>query len=484
MTQVSKKSVMSGFIWIMLEKIGAQGITFIVSVILARILDPDVYGTVAIVTVFNAVLGVFVDSGTGTALIQKKDADEIDFSSVFYMNIAFCLLLYLFMFCVSPLIAAFYENENLTMLIRVMCIGLIIGGVKNVQQAYVSKNMLFKRFFFATLGGTVISAVIGVAMAYRGYGVWALAAQNLINQTVDTIILWITVKWRPKLLFSFSRIKKLFSFGLKLMAASLISVVYVDLRQLIIGKIYSTDDLAYYNRGISFPKLFAANINGSLSNVMFPVMARQQDNLKEIKRIVRNSILVNAYIIFPIMMGLGVCSNQLVRVILTEKWLMCTPYLRVFCIEYSLFIFNSSNQNAIQAIGRSGLYLRNDVLTKIISLIVLFATMRISVYATAIGSLITALLSSYIYAHCNKKLISYGFLEQLKDLIPNVILTVIMGVMVYTISLFGFKDLTTLIIQVFTGIAIYIIGSMIMKLEAYKYLSNAVKSYFAGRINQ
>ena len=285
MAQINRKSVMGGFVWLVLERVGAQGVTFVVSIILARIINPDVYGTVAIVTVFTTILGVFVDSGMGSALIQKKDADDIDFSSVFYTNILFCFVLYALMFFIAPLIASFYGRDELTMLVRVLCINLIIGGIKNVQQAYISRNMLFKRFFFATLGGTVVAAVVGIIMAYEGFGVWALVAQNLINQAIDTMILWLTVKWRPKLVYSFGRVIQLFSFGWKLLLASLINVVYLDLRQLVIGKIYSTEDLAYYNRGASFPKLFVTNINNALASILFPVMSQKQEDKEAIKSI-------------------------------------------------------------------------------------------------------------------------------------------------------------------------------------------------------
>lgn len=428
----------------------------------------------AIVTVFTTILGVFVDSGMGSSLIQKIDADDVDFSSVFYTNLIFCLILYALMFFAAPLIASFYGKEELTMLIRVLCLSLIISGIKNVQQAYVSRNMLFKRFFFSTLGGTTVAAVIGIAMAYNGYGVWALVAQSLANQAVGTMILWVTVKWRPKLIYSFTRIKSLFSFGWKLLLASLINVVYLDFRQLIIGKIYSTEDLAYYNRGASFPKLFVTNINNALASILFPVMSQKQDEKVVIKSIVRRSLLLSTYVLFPIMMGMSVCATSFIRLILTDKWLFCVPYLRIFCFEYAFVMFNTSNLNSYQSVGRSDIYLRCETLGKIIGFLAMFITAQISVMALALSSVVVTIIGIVINSTPNKKLIDYGFWEQIKDILPNLCLTLVMGGIVICIGFLNLPDYVILVIQIAVGVLVYIIGSIIMHFEAYDELKKTV----------
>ena len=256
--------VLKNFFWRFAERCGAQLVTFVVSIVLARILTPEAYGTIALVTVFTTILQVFVDSGLGTALIQKKNVDNLDFSSVFYFNFIVCLILYAGMFFAAPYIAMFYEDISLTAIIRVLSLTIIISGVKGIQQAYVSCNMLFKRFFFSTLGGTVFSAFLGIGMAYKGYGVWALVAQQLSNTAIDTLILWLTVKWRPQKKFSWIRLKELLAFGWKLLASSLLDTIYNNLRNLTIGKIYSSSDLAYYNQGDKFPKVIITNINTSI----------------------------------------------------------------------------------------------------------------------------------------------------------------------------------------------------------------------------
>ena len=268
MGKSDKNSVVINFIWRFAERCGAQLVTFIVSIVLARILSPEDYGQIALITVFTTIMQVFVDSGLGLALIQKKDADDLDFSSVFYFNFAVCLVLYAVMFVAAPFIASFYKDTTLTPIIRVISLTIVISGVKGIQQSYVSRNMLFKRFFFSTLGGTIFSAFLGIGLAYAGFGVWAIVAQQLSNTTIDTLILWLTVKWRPKKMFSWKRLKSLLSFGWKMLVSSLLDTVYNNIRSLIIGRMYSSSDLAYYNQGkpecyIQFRKYICIIINAS-----------------------------------------------------------------------------------------------------------------------------------------------------------------------------------------------------------------------------
>ena len=329
---MEKDKVVSNFIWRFAERCGAQLVSFVVSIVLARLLEPSVYGTVALVTVFTTILQVFIDSGLGTALIQKKNADDLDYSSVFYFNFVVCIILYLGMFIAAPYIAKFYGNMSLIPVIRVISLTLIISGVKNIQQAYVSSNMLFKRFFFSTIGGTIVSAFVGIFMAYIGMGVWALVAQQLSNAMIDTMILWITVKWRPKAVFSWERLKSLLAYGWKLLVAVLLDTVYNNLRNLVIGKMYSSADLAFYNQGDKFPKIIVTNINTSIDSVLLPTMSSEQDNKARVKEMTRRAIKTSTYIMAPLMMGLAFCAKTVVELVLTQKWLPCVPFLQIFCI--------------------------------------------------------------------------------------------------------------------------------------------------------
>ena len=467
--------VISNFLWRFAERCGAQGVSFVVSIVLARILEPEVYGTIALVTVFTTILNVFINSGLGSALIQKKDADDLDFSTVFFFNVFMCAVLYLGMFAASPYIARFYRDETLTPVIRVLSLTLVISGVKNVQQAYVSRTMQFKRFFFATLGGTIGAAVIGIAMAYCGFGVWALVAQQLFNATVDTIILWITVKWRPKRMFSWNRLKGLFSYGWKLLVSALLDTVYGDLRQLLIGKLYTSADLAQYNRGNQFPSIIVSNINTSIDSVLLPTMSRAQDDPTQVKGMTRRAMKTSIYIMAPLMMGLAFIGEPVVRLILTEKWLPCVPYMTIFCITYMFYPIHTANLNAIKAMGRSDLFLKLEIIKKIIGLVALVITVPISVMAMGYSLLFTSLASQIINSWPNKKLLNYGYLEQLKDILPGILLAVFMGCCIYPVQWLGLPDLVTLLIQVPLGAVIYIGLSALLKLESFTYLWGMVK---------
>ena len=477
---MNSTKVVNNFIWRFFERCGAQGVTFIVSIVLARLLDPSVYGTIALVTIFTTIMQVFVDSGMGNALIQKKDADDLDFSSVFWFNLIMCFTLYILMFLSAPLIASFYKMPELTPVVRVLSLILVISGVKNVQQAYVSRNMLFKKFFFSTLGGTVGAAVVGITLAYLGFGVWALVAQMLFNTTVDTIILWITVEWRPRKQFSFERLKGLFSYGWKLLLSALIDTIYGDIRQLIIGKVYSKEDLAFYNQGDKFPKLIVANINSSIDSVLLPTMSKAQDDKNAVRSMTRRSIKTSTYIMMPLMAGLAVCAESLISLIMTDKWLPCVPFLRIFCFTYAFWPIHTANLNAIKAMGRSDLFLKLEVVKKIVGTIALLSTMWISPLAMAYSMLATSVLGQMINSWPNKKLMDYSYLEQVKDMLPQICLSLLMGAVVYCVRFLGLNNIATLSIQVPLGAAIYILLSMLFHIDSFEYLITTV-DHLLGR---
>lgn len=476
-----KQKVLSNIIWRFAERVGVQLIGFILSVILARILDPSAYGEIALITTFLPILQVFVDGGFGNALIQKKDADDTDFSSVFYFNLIFCALIYLGVFLAAPYIARFFNYESLTPMIRVMSVTILISGVQNVQQAYVSRTLQFKKFFFTTLIGTVISALIGIWMALRGYGVWALIAQTLINGMIDTALIWIIVKWRPRRVFSMKRLLSLFSYGWKLLASNLLDTIYGNIQQLTIGKLYSADDLAYYNRGTNVPSLIVTNVNTSIDSVLFPVMSAKQDDRGEMKNMVRRAIMTSNYIMAPLMLGLAFIAEPVVRLIFTEKWLPCVPYLRIFCVIYVFQPIHTANTNAIKAMGRSDLFLKIELLKKVIGVTILAFSMRFGVMAIAYSYLANNILNQIINSWPNRTLLHYRYAEQIKDILPSTLLAAGMGVCVYGISLFHFGDLLTVLLQVLVGAVLYIVGSMVFKLEAFQYLWEIIKDFWSKK---
>lgn len=469
--------VLKNFIWRFAERCGAQLVTFIVSIVLARILAPEDYGQIALITVFTTIMQVFVDSGLGTALIQKKDADDLDFSSVFYFNFAVCLILYAVMFVGAPFIAGFYNDMSLTSIIRVISLTIVISGVKGIQQSYVSRNMLFKRFFYATLGGTIFSAFLGIALAYAGFGVWAIVAQQLSNTTIDTLILWLTVKWRPKKMFSWERLKELLSYGWKLLVSALLDTVYNNIRSLIIGKMYSSADLAYYDQGKKFPNVIVTNINTSIDSVLLPTMSNVQDDRAHVKSMTRRSIKTSTYIMAPMMMGLTFCADPIVRLVLTDKWLPCVPFLRIFCITYMFYPIHTANLNAIKAMGRSDYFLKLEIAKKIVGMILLVSTMWFGVMAMAYSLLISTLASMIINSWPNKALLGYSFKEQMLDIFPGILLALLMGVVISFVQLLGLSSVVTLLIQIPLGAAIYVGASYALKIESFEYLLGIVKGF-------
>lgn len=470
-----KSSVLSNLVWRFMERCGAQLVTFLVSIVLARLLTPKDYGTVALVTVFTNILQVFVDSGLGTALIQKKDADELDFSSVFFFNCAVCVLLYVGMFFLAPTIASFYNDMSLIPIIRVIGLTIVISGVKGIQQSYVSRNMLFKRFFFATLGGTIFSAFFGIVLAYKGYGAWAIVGQQLSNTAIDTIILWITVKWRPQMAFSWKRLTSLLSYGWKLLVSSLIDSLYNNLRNLIIGKVYTSQDLAFYNQGDKFPKVIVTNINSSIDSVLLPTMAASQDDCDRVRQMMRRAIKTSTYIMAPLMIGLAVCAKSIVKIVLTEKWMPCVPYLQIFCITYMFWPIHTAKLNAIKAMGRSDLFLKLEIAKKSIGMLLLIVTMPMGVMAMAESLLVSTVTSMIINSWPNRELLKYSFKEQMIDIIPGVMTAVIMGGVVSLVSLAKVSCVIELLIQIPVGAVVYLTLSKVFHLEAYEYLVSIVK---------
>ena len=478
---MNSKSTITNLLWRFAERCGAQAVSFLVSIILARLLAPEAYGTIALAMVFINILQVFVDSGMGTALIQKKDADDLDFSSVFYFNIAACLVLYAGLFLAAPSIAQFYGDPALTALVRALSLTVVVSGVRNIQQSYVSRHLLFKRFFFSTIGSTLASAVVGIAMAYAGFGVWALVGQSLSNVVTGTIILWATVPWRPRRMFSWQRLKGLLSFGWKLLISSLLDTGYNNLRNLIIGKLYSSADLAYYNQGDKFPKLVITNINTSIDSVLLPTMSNAQDDPARVRSMTRRSIQVSTYVMAPLMMGLAACAEPLIRLILTEKWLPCVPFLRIFCITYMFWPIHTANLNAIKALGRSDLFLKLEIVKKIVGLTILLCTMWHGVMAMAYSLLLSSVLSQIINSWPNRKLLGYTYLEQLKDILPGILTAVAMGLCVFMLSFLSLPDLATLAIQIPVGALLYFAFSLLFKLEAFRYLVESARALLAKK---
>lgn len=471
-----KKAVLSNMMWRFAERCGAQGVSFLVSIILARLLLPEEYGVVSLITIFTSILNLFIDSGFKNALIQKKNADQLDYSTVFYFNIFMGIVLYLLMFAASPAIAGFYNKDYMTPYIRVMSLTLVIGGVNGVQTAVVAKRMEFKRFFYATLGGTLLSAVVGIWMAYEGMGVWALIAQRLVNQLVNTCILWGTVGWKPSLMFSFQRLKPMFSYGSKLLGSSFLNTMTTNLSSLIIGKVYSSAMLAYYDKGKRIPNLVVENLQSSVQSVLFPVIAERQEQKEEVRKILRRSFMTAAYCIFPCMTGIALCGESIIRILYTEKWISMVPYLQLWCFVYAFYLLHTADLQVIQAMGRSDTVLKIEVIKQIISLLAIVAAIPLGVLAMMTAMCVVTVICLYINAQPNKELAGYSFKDHVRDLLPIIGLNVVMGIAVWLVGKLFTGDILTLTVQILTGVIVYTAGSYIGGLESFHYVINILNS--------
>lgn len=478
-----KNTVIKSLGFKFLERCGCQGISFVVQIILARLLDPTDYGVLTLLTIFINISQVFVQSGLNTALIQRKDVTEKDYSSVFYISLFIAVFLYGILFFSAPFIADFYDMPQLKSVLRVLALILIPGAFNSIQNAKIAKEMQFKKLMYCTVVSTVISGLVGISMAYMGFGVWALVGQQIANQTSICIIMLLVVKWRPMIVFEIKRIKVLFSFGWKLLCSALIDTVYRELQSLVIGKKYDSGTLGYYNRGKQFPELIINNINGAIQSVMLPALSKEQNDKEKMKSMMRRSIVTSSYIIFPIVVGLAVVAEPLISLLLTDKWLPCVPYLRVYCFIFAFYPIHTANLQALNAQGRSDKYLQLEVIKKIYGIVTLIITVFCfdSPLAIALGGAVTTFISCFVNASPNKKLLNYSYFEQMKDIIPSMLISAVMGVIVYCVLFLGLSSWLTLIIQIAVGAMIYVLLSEIFKLECYLYLKNIILGFLRKR---
>lgn len=471
-----KKETISGAFWKFGERILGHALSFVVSIILARILAPDDYGLIALVFVFTTICDKLLICGFATSLIQKKDADAVDFSSVFYFSFGAAVVLYICLFFSAPIIADFYEKFDRQLLInviRVFGLSLFLVAFRSVQHAYVSKNMLFKRNFWSALAGTMISGAAGIVMAYRGYGVWALVTQNLLGTIIGGIVLFMTVPWRPTLDFSFIRLKSLFEYGWKIFVSSIIKVIYNDLRSLVIGKVYTPADLAFYNRGQSLPRLVDTNITGTIDSVLFPAYSKLQEDTTALMGAMRRAVKTSCYVLMPALALLAAIASPLVSVLLTDKWLPCVPFMQILCLSFMFSPVETENLQSIKAIGRSDIVLKLEIAKRTIGILLLIISIPIGLHAIAWSMVLGNIIAAMLNASPNRKLIGYSFLKQFIDVAPSLLMSVL--VFVVANSFIHFNSEMNVWWQLIggagSGVLVYFICSWVFHVEAFRYLA-------------
>ena len=476
MTNNIKNRIFTSLIWKFLERGGVQVIQFIVSIIIARILSPHDYGSVALLTIFISIATVFVQSGLSTALIQKKDADELDTSSVFYYSISLAIIMYLILFFSANWIADLYKMQELVPLLRVMAVILLPGAINSLQIAILSKKLEFKKQFYSSLAAAVLSGIIGISMAIMDYGSWALVFQQLSYQVVLCIVLFSLVKWKPQMIFSFRRTKTLLTYGLKLLAARLIDTVYHNLESLIIGKRYSAETLAYCNKGKQFPLTLIDNIDGAVQSVMLPAYSAKQDDLVAVKSMVRRTVSMSTYLVFPAMITLAAMGTPIIGLVLGEKWLDAVPYLQLFCTVSMLFPLQTANLQAINAIGRSDVYLRLMSIKRVFGVIILFSSIYVynSPFAVVIAAIVIEIIGILVNVPYNIRLLNYNLIEQMKDIMPNLLMASIVGGVTYIVSLIPIHYFFIIVIQMFVSIVMYFLLSVLSKNRNLEYAKTLI----------
>ncbi len=478
-----KKSAFTGMLWKLSERMGAQAVTLMINIILARLLVPEDYSIVSIVNVFFAFCNVFVVGGFNTALIQKKDADEKDFSSVLIVSTGIAALLYGVLFAAAPWISTLYHKPLLVPVFRVMGLTLLIDAVKAVLYAYVSNQLQFRKFFFATLCGTGTSAVIGVAMAVSGFGPWALVAQKMVSSLVDTVVLILSSKFRVRLVLSLQRIRGLFSYGWKIFTASIISTVYDQCNPLIIGLRFSSVDLSFYSKGQSFPLALNTSLDGALTSVLFPVMSKVQDDPHAVLSYTRKFMRTASYVVFPVMVGFLAVSDSFVRVLLTEKWMGASIYIKIFCVTYMFNILQNGNLQTIRAIGRSDIILRLEIIKKSLYFAVILLAVMVAKKpeVLALATIVNTAIATVVNTAPNRKLIDYKYRAQIADIAPNLILSVLMGVGVYLMNFLNIAPLPKLGLQCVAGVLLYVFLSVLTGNENFRYLLRTSKKFLFKR---
>ena len=474
-TENLRGKVLSGLFWKALENGGVQLVQLVISLILARLLGPERYGTISLLLVINAIANEFIQTGFQTSLKQKRQVDDLDYSSVFYLSLGVAAILYGLIFAGAPAVAVFYQDPELKPMLRVLALMIFFGAVVSVQTAIVSRKMEFRKMCIASLLATCLSGIAGVIGAYNGFGTWSLVIQQLGNQFLLMIFLWGLVGWKPEKKFSMERVKVLFSYGWKLMCSSLIDTVYNNLYTMVIGKIYQKDVVGYYNRGNQFPQLIVNNLAASIQAVMLPAFSASQEDRDRMKAMVRRSIVTSAFVVFPMMAGLIAVAKPLISIILTEEWLPCVPFLQIMCVAYAMWPIHIANLQAINALGRSDIFLKLEIVKKVLGLLVLAVSIPFGIYAMVWLKAATDFAGTIINSYPNKKLLDYSFTEQWRDVFPALLLSVIMGGAVYSIQFLIHNNWLLLITQILTGIVVYAGLSWLFKVESFKYLVGMVK---------
>lgn len=462
-----KNKTVKGVAWSGIDNVVQFGVTFLVSIVLARLLSPDDYGLIGIITIFTAVCSALINGGFSNALIRKKDATEDDYNTAFMVNFGMSLFLYAIIFFCSPLIADFFDRQELVDLTRVSSIGMIVGALALVQQTRLTKRIDFKTQTKITLIASIVSGIIGIVMAFGGFGVWSLVAQHLSSQILRTIFLWFYNKWVPQLQFSSNSFHELFGFGWKMMLSGLLDTVWKELYQVVVGKFYSPATLGQYTRSKQFSQLFSSNLTSVIQRVTYPVLSNIQDDKVRMIAAYRRIIKVTMFITAVSMFFLGAISEPLLYCLIGPKWHEAATYLPLICISGSLYPLHAINLNMLQVQGRSDLFLGLEIIKKIIGLLPLSVCIIWGVMPMLYVNLFTGVIAFFLNSYFPGKLLGYSSLMQIKDIAPSYGLAVLIALFVWILKYLPFSNWIILPLQLICGISIFFIACNSIKMKEY-----------------
>lgn len=473
MSELKEKTV-KGVMWSSIDRFSTQGIQFVFSILIARLLLPEDYGVVAMLNIFLAVSQTFIDSGFGAALIRKSDRTEIDFSTVFYFNIAVGVLFYVLLWIASPFIAAFYGIPLLEDITKVVALNLVFNSLSGVQNAKLSIAIDFKTRAKISLTGALLTGAVGLWMAYSGFGVWALVAQSVFGSLLNTVLLYWLVRWRPQWAFSWKSFREMFSFGSKLLASGLLDTAYRNVYTLVIGKFFSSSTLGLYSRADGLAQYPSSNITSVLQSVTFPVLCSIQNEPERMANAYKRFLRLSAFVVFPLMVGLAAVADPLIRLVLTDKWEGCIYLLQIICFGLMWYPIHAINLNLLQVRGRSDFFLKLEVIKKVQGVIVLCVTIPFGIVAMCYGRIVGSLLSLIYNTYYTKKLIGYGYLAQMKDLLHILLHSLVMGVGVWLVVQAFDSHWIQLVVGILAGAAYYILGAKLMRFEELDELASLV----------
>lgn len=472
------KQIINSIIWKGFERFGVLGTQFVIQIILARMLDPDDYGMLALMMVFVSIANILVQNGLNTALIQNKDVKEEDYSSVFWVSFFLACVIYALIYVFAPVIGRLYNRDDIIVPLRCLALMLLPASLNSIQLARVTRQMQFKKIFFSNLAGAAVSGAAGITSACCGGGLYALIVQSLTNVITVCAVMRITSGLRICLKCNLGRAKVFLSFGWKLAVSSILNTLTENIRSMAVGLKFDAAALGYYERGMQFPQYGINVIQGTVQSVMLPAMSQNQEDTAKVKSIMKNAMSVSAYLVFPMLAGLAGIAESFIGLFLTDKWMASVPYMQVYCLVFAFYPIHVSNLQALNAMGRSDLYLKLEVIKQAYGLLVLAAVLAAAgtPLSIPVSSAVLIPLGWYVNAYYNKKLTGYGFWEQACDVMPSLIMSVIMYGIVTRINMFGLGYFKTIVIQILTGIAVYFGMSFLTNNREFKKISGFIYS--------